>query len=490
MKKTKVKILLTAAILLAFGFNNSCVIHDYDTETESAGGRDIGPDTMPEVKGAAKRGVCFNNLSAAQVTSLMGGGNVTWAYNWGETPVNTTGNNPAKIGTEGSLAFMPMTWGSNFSEAKLREYLDSVNDEDKESVKCLLGFNEPNLGANVGGCAMLPDEAAELWPTLEKIVEDYGLLLASPAMQYSGETLSNGKVYSTPESWLNEFIDSYRENNDGKNPRMDYIALHSYMMWPGSVTEGYCDKYAKMYNRKVLLTEFCSWNDDEGIGNNPKIQRQKTSQKIEAMDQDPYVAGYAWFQADGNAVARPWNCLFTDTFKSELSDLGAIYAYLSCYDTEKYFEAGEKIPAASYITSSNYEKNAKDPFAYGQLTFRKNDDEDETEGKSVAPLAIIDFGKNYLSDADKDKFQHYMNYQIKADAEGKYYFSIRYKSTADQQIQIGGVSGVLENSNGAWTTKKAAVSDVNLNAGNNNIRLGHVRGESSTIAWISFEKQN
>ena len=485
--KNKLKFFLYGGITLAIMFGFSCQIHDYDDGGISyVGGRDIGKDDMPEVKGPDKRGVCYNNLSEQQVKELMSG-DVTWAYNWGITPVNTTGRNPAGIGTKGSLKFMPMIWGKDFNEKGLRTYLDSLGENDKESVKYLLGFNEPNMGGGDGGSSMLPNEVAELWPTLEKIAEDYDLYLVSPAMTYSGATLSNGKVYSTPESWLDEFIDAYCDMNGGRPPRMDYIALHSYMMWPGSVVEGYCDKYAQMYNRKILLTEFCSWWDDEGIENSHYVQVQKMSQKIEAMDQDSNVAGYAWFQADGEYYGRPWNCLFeTDKFKPNLSLAGLVYTYLSCYDTEKYFAPEKEIPVVSYITSSNYQKGAQDAYAFGQLTFRENDDSDATE-KDVAPLIIKDFGKNYLDLNDAKRFQNYMDYQIITEEEENYQFSVRYKSNADQVVLIAGIQVKLPSTNNSWKTE--VLTGIHLAHGKQTIRFEYKSGGSSSLAWIKFEKK-
>ncbi len=430
---------------------SSCLVIDDGSDTENDSPDDNIPATLdsPVKEGygdgdiAQKRGFGYNNLSDAQVNALTSSGKVTWAYDWGATP-----NESNNIIGAGQIAYFPMLWGDLKAEQELRDYLNA----NKGKVKCLLGFNEPNLTWNDGGCQMLPITAAIYWPTLEKIAEEYDLILISPAMQYSGAKLSNGKVYSTPESWLDEFIKEYKKRNDGKAPRMDYIALHSYMMWPQAVNEGYADKYAKMYGRKIFMTEFCSWWQDGGPDNSPEVQVQKMSQKIEAMDQNPNVAGYAWFMADGEYNERPWNSLFKDKTSSELSLAGKVYAYLG--NTKgKRFKAGDVIPVYEYTTSSNYDRSKGDK-GY-ENPWNGISENDDAQSKDTVQFVLTFQEGNYA------------NYSVSVPEAGEYKVTVRSKAV-----------------NGSWQDTETTAA---LQAGAQ--MLKYTADSECTVAWIKFEKK-
>ncbi|MBD5440928.1 MAG: hypothetical protein HDR33_07925 [Treponema sp.] len=455
-KKNIVFAILCFSLCAALAFClSSCLVVDYgssdDTEDGSGnssgtsfGGITISPSTGSGENGdtTQKRGFGYNNLNTAQVDALSQGKKVTWAYNWAITPDSSN-----SIGS-GEVAYIPMIWGGSFDETDLRAYLDA----NKGRVKCLLGFNEPNMGGNEGGCYMLPKTAAELWPKLEKIAEDYDLYLISPAMTYSGATLSDGKNYGTPESWLDEFIREYKKRNDDKVPRMDYIALHSYMMWAGSVNEGYADKYAKMYGRKIFMTEFCSWWDNEGKDNSEAVQVQEMAQKIEAMDQNPNVAAYAWFMADGEYNKRPWNCLFKGNNSSQLSLAGKVYAYLG--NTKgKRFNAGETIPVYEYTTSSNYNR-AKGEKGYDNRWKAISENDDEQSKKDVQ--FVLTFQKG-----------NYANYAVNVPAAGEYKIIVRSK--------VG---------SGEWQNRETtAASEAGAQT------LKYTADNEHAVAWIKFEKK-
>lgn len=455
-KKNIVFAILCFSLCAALAFClSSCLVVDYgssdDTEDGSGnsdgtsfGGITISPSTGNGENSdiTKKRGFGYNNLNTAQVDALSQDGKVTWAYNWAITPDSSN-----SIGA-GEVAYIPMIWGGSFDETRLRAYLDA----NKDRVKCLLGFNEPNMGGNEGGCYMLPKTAAELWPKLEKIAEDYDLYLISPAMTYSGATLSDGKNYGTPESWLDEFIIEYKKRNDGKAPRMDYIALHSYMMWAGSVNEGYADKYAKMYGRKIFMTEFCSWWDNEGKDNSEAVQVQEMAQKIEAMDQNPNVAAYAWFMADGEYNNRPWNCLFKGKKSSQLSLAGKVYAYLG--NTKgKRFNAGETIPVYEYTTSSNYNR-AKGEKGYDNR-WKAISENDDAQSKANVQF-VLTFQKG-----------NYANYAVNVPAAGEYKITVRSK--------VG---------SGAWQNRETTAT---FEAGAQTLK--YTADEEYAVAWIKFEKK-
>ena len=79
------------------------------------------------------------------------------------------------------MDYVPMTWNGGFDENKIRQYFT-----DHPGAKYLLGFNEPNFKAQAN---MTPKQAAEIWPRLEKIAEDFDLELVGPALNYSPDAL-------------------------------------------------------------------------------------------------------------------------------------------------------------------------------------------------------------------------------------------------------------------------------------------------------------
>lgn len=448
-------------VLLGLSYLSSCNL--FFNKSEPSNVNDFIPvfDNTVSNSYESKRGICYNNLSKTKI-DLLSGKYVTWGYNWGKTPENNY------IGPNKSLEFTPMFWGgaSDQDIQIVRDYLTA-----NPGVKILLGFNEPNMGNAEGGCNMLPSTAASLWPKLESLASEFNLELASPAMTYSGYTLSNGKVYGSPDAWLDEFISEYK-NLYGKDPRMDYIVLHSYMAWPSSVLS-YCEQYGKMYNKKVLLTEFCAWHD-EGQTIDAAWQAEKLSQKIEAMDQSEWVAGYAWFKADGEVNNRPWNSFFNG---NQLTLCGLIYQHLSGHDKGKYYEPEVGIPAVSYISSSNYNttvgSKAEDGARYNTpLKFGFSTDPSSYQ---EVPLFIENFGRN-----------SFVNYQINVLEDGDYDVTIRYLSNGDQTISVNNTSFSFESTNEYWCNYYVTVP---LKAGKQTLNIKSSGSASKVqLAWVFFKK--
>ncbi|MBP5318266.1 MAG: hypothetical protein J6Y77_02560 [Paludibacteraceae bacterium] len=387
-----------------------------------------------------KRGTCFNNLPQTVADTLTRGA-LRWGYNWAASPSGSY------IGKGRMLNFYPMQWGAFSALTGLESSLKS------RGADIILGFNEPMMTGRDGGCAMTPKRAAELWPQLEELALKYHVKLASPALTYGYEAIE-GVKYGSPEAWMDKFISEYKKLYDGRTPRFDYLVLHSYMNWPAAV-DGYVSKYAKRYKVKVLLTEFCAWEQGSDPWNNinnlektlfPDFSFQQASmtQKVEAMDQNPNVAGYAWFNAPGSANSIPWNAVYTG---SRPTELGKVYAYMSTSNTEKYYQMGVFIPAAQYVTSSNYDKSLSDAFAnriiYGAST--------DTEFREVLPVEL----RRFMSPC-------FANYLINVPEAGNYTITLRFCSTgATTIVATCGSSSVLAemtSTNGQWVDRTFNIS--------------------------------
>lgn len=375
-----------------------------------------------------KRGIGWDEkeqkITDAPIEKMLPG--VSWFYNWGPAP----SGNASNLGTADGMGFAPMCWNGNYNEAAIRNYVNG----HKGGVKYLLGFNEPNFSAQAN---MTPSAAAAKWPGVEKMAEDLGLRLVAPALNFTGEKVG-GKVWGIYE-WFDEFIKQYKANNNGRLPKMDCLALHCYMNWYSSNTwfateyfykDLYDSKkecYAKYPNiveyldaykaenghfPRMMLTEFCSWEND-GTIKNVDFQIDQMTQKVQKLEQSDLVEGYAWFMgnAGGGAKEYPYMSIFqTNSASSDLSTLGKVYVYMSSFDTSKFYAPGEQIAAKDYIDASTDDRQAK---------LRPN-----TESGSEVPLQV------------EMQSGTWTKYQINVPTEGEYKLTMHIKSTADAPVWL------------------------------------------------------
>lgn len=315
------------------GSGNSGSANGNTNTSGNSGSTNTGSNTGTVVKTsdpAKKRGLCYNSLNEAEIKVLSKSA-VSWVYNWGTNPTATEDELFTKYGIE----FYPMQWGLSDSKslARLRAYY-----KKHPECKYLLAYNEPNLGGGVGGSAITPAAAAKDYPNLEKIAEEFKLYLVGPALQYSGEKLSDGIVYDTPKKWMDAFIAEYKKLW-GKEPRYDYFCLHCYMNWP-SAQSGYLKEYydgASAYHKPIWLTEFCAWEYNNG-GQNESVSAQTSSmaEKVKFMDSYEGCDKYAWFMSWQYTNKIPFNSLFVNkNADGELTSLGKSYMSLSESDLKE-----------------------------------------------------------------------------------------------------------------------------------------------------------
>ena len=394
---------------------------------------------------SAKRGVCWDekdvHLNSSHAALMEPG--VSWAYNWGNTPKNQD------VYSEESLAFAPMCWNANYNEQSIRSYV-AAHPETRH----LLGFNEPNFQSQ---SRMTPAEAAAQWPRVEQLASDLGLTLAGPALNFTGEKVG-GRTWS-PYEWLDEFVRLYPQ------ARMDCLALHCYMNWWSSTiwfaTEYF---YADLYNPdkkdvygrypnltawldaykeangrfpRMMLTEFCSWEND-GTITGVDFQIDQMTQKVQKLEQSDLVEGYAWFMANGGsgAGAYPYFSLFqSNSSGSGLSDLGKVYVHMSGFDTDKHYAPCERILAKDYVDATTDSQ---------LIRLRPN-----TEAGSEAPLQI------------EIPSSGYMKYLIEVPEEGEYAIRLHVNSEADNNLYfyLDGkrdkkVDGKVASTSGSWADRE------------------------------------
>lgn len=281
-----------------------------------------------------KRGISQNSFTyPEEIVALTPG--VCWHYNWGIVP-NSTVADAEGPGTD--MEFVPMAWNGNFNEANLRTYLT-----ENPGVKYLLGFNEPNFKAQAN---MTPQEAADVWPRLEVIAEEFDLKLVGPALNYSPDA-----PYQNPITWYDEFFEIYPE------ARVDFLALHCYMIAADGMMN-FINEIAERYDKQIWLTEFCAWDGlTREEADARKIQRDEMVRKVEALELSPNVYRYSWFMAKG-ADNYPYYSLLKYKNLNQgieagtLTDLGRIYVHMSVFDTTSFHAPEVTFPASDYVKSS------------------------------------------------------------------------------------------------------------------------------------------
>jgi len=212
-----------------------------------------------------KRGIC-GDASPQDLITLAP--STTWYYDWGVAP-------PASLqGQLAGIEWVPMVWGGIYASD-----VAGIEAMIPAGSKYLLGYNEPNFRSQAN---LTPAQAASMWPNLEQIATDRGLMLVSPAVNWCGDCVTG--VTNDPVDWLDKFFAAC------PGCRVDYIAIHSYA--PGSAAlAGYIDKFRK-YGKPLWITEFAPWDppkpDFEGVVRYMKVA-------IPILENDPIVFRYSWF---------------------------------------------------------------------------------------------------------------------------------------------------------------------------------------------------
>ncbi len=397
-----------------------------------------------------KRGVSENSFNHVEEIDALAPG-VTWTYNWGPNPSKNVAH---KLRPGGDMEFVPMIWNGNFNESAIRDSLEKY-----PGTKYLLGFNEPNFKSQAN---MTPSQAAELWPVLEGIAADYNLKLVSPALNFPDDTINDGHMYQ-PKEWLNGFIDAYKQQNNGREPQIDFIALHSYMNSPIAL-KGYIKDFADTYHKKIWLTEFCSWE-----GNVDSIsQLNSMVQKVQNLEQDTMVYRYAWFKAKGTASNPFYRLLINQNLITHqpawgtLSGLGKVYVNISSFDSTYYHSIGKRIPATEYVNCN------------GMML------ETNTDAASEFPIQISNFDSNVWAE-----------YLVDVPQDGNYRFTFRLASkeflySPKFRIFINGniLGEAVFDATGSTDTWANFSTTVPLTAGKQRIRVLSARSTECKVNWL------
>ncbi|CAD0114765.1 unnamed protein product [Aureobasidium uvarum] len=249
--------------------------------------------TATPVKNTGKRGLSFNNPAYTMPFSLSGqNSQVSWAYNWYQTP--GSGFNPA-------LEYVPMLW-SNASDLT-GQWASNAQAAINSGSKYLLGFNEPDLCLPGAGssCIEMPS-AVKAW---KQYMEPFAgkALLGSPAVTNGGSPLGL--------TWLQNFM------GNCTGCHIDFINIHWYSnKWAGAnyFKQQVQAAHAMSGGRPVWITEF-------GLDNSTPYTAAELQSFLEEvmewMDEQDYVHRYAYFMDTTGALMNSGG--------TGMSDLGNVY---------------------------------------------------------------------------------------------------------------------------------------------------------------------
>lgn len=194
-----------------------------------------------------------------------------WFYSWGP--------DRAGIAAPKGVEFVPMIHNAS--------RIGDVAKVRNRGHRYLLGFNEPDLGAQAN---MSVEQALDLWPRLMST----GLILGSPSVANRGEI---------PGSWLDRFMKGAKK----RNLRVDFITLHWYgadfrAKPSANQLRGYLRKVHKRYKKPIWLTEFALTDFTRGTPRYPSQKQQAAflREAVKMLRSEPYVKRYAWFALPTN----------------------------------------------------------------------------------------------------------------------------------------------------------------------------------------------
>lgn len=433
---------------------NIFVYQKKDTGGGGGGGGEVynGFEYTPNVPDAPersfKRGVGENSFNnPAELEALADG--ASWYYNWGNAPSSSVSNVTA-------LEFVPMVWNANSNNSTLTNYLAAHPE-----TKYVLGFNEPNFKSQAN---MTPSQAAAAWVKVEELATKYGVELVGPALNYTDGPINDGKTYQ-PNDWMDAFIKAYKDANGGREPRMDYLALHCYMNDHNAMLN-YVENFAKRYGKKVWLTEFCAW---EGTVSEAS-QKSSMLQKVQDLEKSDYVYRYAWFKAKGSNSA-PFYRLLNGT---NLTDMGYAYTYMSTYDNNRYYTSDERILAKDFVDSKS-------------ISIEGSTDADACAGP--AQISSFDTGATltYLIDVPQSD-EYTLAFRVSDRAylspvKIGVYLDGSTTPIATEELKATGKTATTDR----WITEGF---NLNLPAGRHQLQIRSMQSTDCKLQWLSFFHNN
>ncbi|WP_188112347.1 glycosyl hydrolase [Salinicola aestuarinus] len=386
-----------------------------------------------------KRGIAFFGIASADLATMNG--RIAWWYNWSTSPdasLETTAQ-------DDHVEFVPMAHDAAFDEGALRSYLDAHPE-----TRYLLAFNEPNF---IDQANLTPQAAAEAWPAVERVANDYGLKLLSPAVNYSpGDvdipgTDDNGN----PFAYLDAFFDACA------GCRVDGIAIHAYMGESRWLTP-YIEQFHTRYGKPLWVTE---WNQNQGDGSEtPESQMDFLAETVRWMEQQDYVERYAWFLGrvpDGDPTPTLIDLLDDN---GDWTALGTLYQGIQGPDTYTTLPATIQAEHAVTMTGMHHRTTT------------------DGEGRPVVQLF-----------SDQDDSEQRMSFQVRSAEDRSYSLRLNYAAGAGAvRLRVDGETRQtlsLPSTGGVYMWSEVT-TPIALSAGEHTVTL-ETTGGYPGFDWLAFE---
>lgn len=377
---------------------------------------------------SAKRGVCANQLTAADFTALSPG--VSWWYNWHFDP-------GAQAPAEARMEYLPMVWGADPACLAGVESMLAAGARPRR----ILEINEPNLK---GQAFLTPALAAQLHGRVRALADRYGITVAGPNMALGsapGDSITapdpiEGKelTYTYMVPYLKAFL------HHAGNRSVAELGVHCY----GNIGElsWLVGMLGTDFARPVWVTEF---NLDGG--SDPAVIRDHLIQATDLLERTPHIAGYAWFKER----LGPQGLLAQEP--GVLSALGRTYVDMPVHDADLFYRIPGRLEAERYVGMRGF-------------TLRSSRD-----------------GDGFLDMAADGGFA-WIDYNIAVERAGEYVVSARIGGEAAGELQLesgDAVLGSIPCPSGEW---RETACVVRLPAGTQRIRVRATRGV--TVNWLRF----
>jgi hypothetical protein len=282
---------------------------------------------------STKRGVCANKLDAADFKALSP--SLSWYYSWFYEETVTPP-------PDAKIEFLPMVWGDDEKRITgLKNYLAKGN-----RPRAVLAINEPNLK---GQAFITPEKTAALYTKIKAIADQYKLPTVGPHMAIGSPTGSAIKAMDPIEhkevtyGFMVPFLKAFFHYTDASKTEVGGIGVHGYgaigeLKWVVEMTY-------KEFHRPVWVTEYAWWKAPD-----MDDARKFLIESTDFLENNPHVAGYAWFKERAND--NPKISLLEQT-PGELSPLGKAYVAMPVHEANVFYKIPGRLSAGRYVTASD-----------------------------------------------------------------------------------------------------------------------------------------
>ncbi len=244
--------------------------------------------------GITKKGLAVNDQMGKYLDPVSM--NMGWYYTWGTTPFSYT--------RYSQIEFVPMIWGI--------QHNSSIPAVRAKNYQYVLGYNEPDMGGNVGGSNIKVNTAIASWGLFKGI----GRHVGSPAPALC-PAWDNG-------TWFKTFMSGVDHNT------IDFIPLHCYYGQYGgkaganTFLKEVVDATYQMYHKPIWVTEFAvsGWGYDNVSARQSVKEFLQTA--IDGLNQRDYVERFSWFSFDTTDRNNGASALWTNS-TGNLTELGRTY---------------------------------------------------------------------------------------------------------------------------------------------------------------------